>query len=334
MGGGMIVGLLNQVDSICSTFVFHGYQNLVNAYSTAIEGLVCLSIIVFGYALLQGLVELSMTEVSKRVLTIGFVLALAMKWGVFSEYVYALFTNAPSEIAGHIVQSIPGVSFNNQASANAALQQAFYDGMSFVNAAWDRGSYHNIAPYWWSIVLFVVVMALTGIALIELVVAKFGLAIYLVLAPLTIPCFLFQATKSSIFDGWLKHLITFAFIPIFIICALALGLMLMSAADTRIQQDIGSDLLTFTDLAPYILYAVITTGLVIKSTAMAASTAGGLAMGVSHRLGSHATTAKQWLTKNSSGGLSVGSPLGSNTNLSPQNYHNNPEPPKTTQSTN
>lgn len=294
--GGILISVLDQVDTVSQEFVFQGYQNLVAAYSPAIYGLAILSLIIFGYAILHGWVQLSLNEIGKRALMIGIILALAMNWGNFSNYVYALFVKAPNEIATHIIQSIPGTQFHSQIGVNAALQQAFYEGMSFVKAIWDRGGLPtNIGPYVWAMFTFMIVMLLVGIALIELVIAKFGLAIYLVLSPLIIPLFFFETTKSAIFDGWFKHLITFAFIPIFITSAMALGLMLMSSASHQISQDISNDTLTITDLVPYELYSFICIGLLIKSTFMAASTAGGFATGISHRLVDMTNSVKQLL---------------------------------------
>lgn len=287
----LIIDTLSQVDSITTQFVFDGYQNLVTTYSSAIYGLVALSVITFGYASLQGWVNLSLQEIGKRTLIIGFVLTFAMHWGKFSDDIYSLLEKAPDQIVSHIVTAIPGME--NKAKTEEALQEAFSEGMNFVKATWDRGSATNLAPFWWSMLLFILLMLLVGIALIELCFAKFGLAIFLVMAPLIIPCFLFESTKGIIFDGWIKHLVTFSLMPIFIITTLSLGLMLMSSSGATITHDIQNDLLTFEDLVPYELYGLITIGLLINASLMAASMAGGMSMGISQWAQDLAFNAKQ-----------------------------------------
>ena len=282
--GGMIVGLLSQVDTISQDFVFQGYQNLVSAYSPAIHGLIALSIIIYGYAALQGWVNFSFAETSKRLLTIGFVLALALNWGTFSSYVYDLFTKVPNEVSSHLIQSIPGTHFSNSESVTDALQDAWLSGYGFAAALWSLGGLHSIAPYLWGTAVLVIVVVVVGFALIELVVAKFGVAIFLVLAPLIIPMVLFKATKEVVFDGWLKHLVSFAFIPVFVVSALTLGLSLLSSSILDMKNTISSDSLTITTIAPYIIYSIVCFGLLYKAAHMAASMASGFSTGSSSAL--------------------------------------------------
>ncbi len=295
--GGMIVGLLNSMDSLSHTFVFQGYQNLVSTYKPAIEGLVLLAVIVFGYGSLTGWISLSLQEVSKRALLFGFILTFALNWGHFSEFVYSLFTNAPNEIASHLVESLPGNPFGGVGGVNEALQEAWYDLVTFYDAIWDRGSVSSPMPYLWACLLFLIGLILLAIALIELIIAKFGLAIYLVLAPLIIPMLLFKATKEVIFDGWLRHLVGFAFIPIFITSALTLGLMLMAESDNAIKAAIAADQLTITAIAPHLISSLICIGLLLKATAMAASTAGGFSTASASWIGHKAKNIGGWTVK-------------------------------------
>ena len=295
--GGMIVGLLNTIDSLSHSFVFQGYQNLVSSYKPAIEGLIVLALIVFGYGSLTGWISLSLEEISKRALLFGFVLSFALNWGHFSEFIYKLFTVAPNEVASHLVQSLPGNPFTVTGGVNQALQEALYDLMNFFNAIWDQGGISNLMPYVWAVLLLIIGLILMAIALIELVVAKFGLAIYLVLAPLIIPMLLFKATKEAIFDGWLRHLIGLAFIPIFITSALSLGLMLMAESDSAIKSAIAADQLTITAIAPHLISCLVCIGLLLKATAMAASLASGFSTASAQWAGDKAQQMGSWTFK-------------------------------------
>ena len=77
--------------------------------------------------------------------------------GNFSNYVYVLFTKAPDEISAHILQPISASSSMDTGGVNPALQQAFYEGMSIVNAVWERGGKLDILPYLWAVILFIMV---------------------------------------------------------------------------------------------------------------------------------------------------------------------------------
>jgi type IV secretion system protein VirB6 len=252
----MFVSLLTKIDAIAKDFVIHGYQQLVQTYSPAIYGLVTLCLIIYGYAVLQGWLTFSLAEVSKRVLTIGFVLVIALDWGIFSRYIYVLFTNS---------------SFTNADSINEAFQQAVMNGIGYGVAIWERGSWQHWFPFFWGGGLILLVWLMIAIAIFELVIAKLGLAMFLVLAPLVIPMLLFKATQEFVVNGWLRHVIGFAFIPIFVTTALALCLLVLADSSSSFQLAIQKDRLEITDTAPYILATIACIGLLLKAAHMAVS---------------------------------------------------------------
>lgn len=275
----MIVEILNQVDTITQEFVFNGYQGLVSAYKPAIFGLVILAIIVFGYALLHGFVEMSMAELGKRILLIGFVLTFALNWGTFSSYVYDLCTKAPNQIATTLLQSIPNTPFHDQGGVNLALDKYWDSSMFIASQTFAKGGISHWSPFLIGFLMILLTFILAGIALVELIMAKFGLAIFMVLAPLIIPTLLFKATKEALFDGWVKHLITFALIPIFITAGLALGLLLMASVMNNLDSMVEAGTIpTMQQVAPYMLYSIATIGLLMKASVMAVSMAGGFAL--------------------------------------------------------
>jgi len=146
----------------------------------------------------------------------------------------------------------------------------------------DRATFKKPTPLIWALFTWLAVFVMTVIALVDLVIAKFGMAIFLVLAPITIPLYLFSATKSAVFDGWLRFLVTFALIPIFVIASLALGLELMHDAQTKLANALqNGELASLTLVIPYELYVLVTVGLLLKATQYAAATAGNIAAGMS-----------------------------------------------------
>ncbi len=294
---GFIANLLSQVDSITNQFVFQGYQNLAAAFTPAITALIVLSVIILGYASLQGYVAISLREVSKRILTIGFILVFALDWGNFSSYIYNVFTQVPNEIASELLPTLQNNSVTDATSVNVSLQKALNDGFYFVKATWEQGSTSNVLPFLSSICMAGLLITWIGFALIELIVAKFGLAIYLVLAPVIIPLFLFQYTKNLIFEGWLKHLVIFSFIPIFITAAITLGLTLLQLISTDTQQAVTAHTLNLMSVVTYLIYSFICIGLIKKATWMASAIAHGFTTSASHYLDNTAALMKGQLVK-------------------------------------
>ena len=280
IGTGMLVSLLETTDKITQDFIFHGYANLVTTYKTAIFALVGLSITAFGYAIVNGWVQLSLAELSKRVLLIGFCIAFSIHWDFFSKFIYTFLSKGPNDIALHLVRAIPGSHYGNQTSINSALQQAFYDGISFGQSAWDRGSWSNELPWVWAALIWLVTYCFAGIALLELITAKFGLAILLVLSPLIFPTMLFPASKAMLFNHWTRHLLGFALVPIFVMSAITLSLMLISQSVDTLQEAIKNNQLTLTQPVAYVLCSIVNIGLIKKSAYLAVSLAAGFSMSV------------------------------------------------------
>jgi hypothetical protein len=276
---GMIVDLLNKVDEIANGFVINGYQNLANHYAPDIYALAILSLIVFGYAVATGWISLSLAEVTKRILLIGMVLEFALNWGTFSKYVYDLFTQAPNDLSDTLINAIPHTAIIAK-GVNGALQQAFFDGVGYGVAIMDQATALHWSPFFCGSAIILLVNLLTGIALIEIIGAKLGLSIFLVLAPVVIPTLLFKALKEMLFDGWVKHLITCAFIPIFVTTALALSLSLLANSSIEIGTSIKADSIDMSHMMAYIISIIVCIGLVIKAIHMATSIAGGFAMGL------------------------------------------------------
>lgn len=280
IGSGMLVSLLETTDKITQDFIFDGYASLVSNYKTTIFALVGLSITAFGYAVVNGWVQLSLAELSKRVLIIGFSVAFAIHWDFFSKFIYIFLVEGPNAIALHLVQAIPSSHYGNQLSINNALQQAFYDGISFGQGAWDRGSWSNELPWVWAALIWLVTYCFSGIALLELITAKFGLAILLVLSPLIFPMMLFPASKAMLFNHWTRHLLGFALVPIFVMSSITLSLMLISQSVDILQIAIKNNQLTLTQPVAYVLCSIVNIGLVKKSAYLAVSLAAGFSMSV------------------------------------------------------
>jgi type IV secretory pathway VirB6-like protein len=276
----MLLSILQATDNISSTLVINGYAQLVSAYKTAILSLAGLVITVYGYAIVNGFAELSMAQFGKRVLLISFALAFALHWDLFSTYIYDLFTKAPDQIAVHVLNAIPGSHYSDRDSVYGALQDAFDDGLKFGTSAWDRGGKLDFIPYLWAILIWLITFGISGVALLELVIAKLGLAIYLVLAPLAIPMVLFSATKSAIFDNWTRHLLGFALVPIFVMAAVTLTLLLFNKILGNINGSIGQDVLNIGVLTPYILCGIINIALLTRAAMMATSMAGGISTSI------------------------------------------------------
>lgn len=189
---------------------------------------VVIYIALLGWSILNGWIAMSVSHLTKHVLKIAIACSLATQWSFFSLFVYNVLTNGPNELSAILCQSLGKVSMNS-ASVNDTLQTVFDQGMALGVTTWNSGGLNSVSYYLYAVLIWLGILAVAGVALLEFVVAKFGLALLLVLAPVTCLLILWEGTKG-IFESWLRQLLSFALVPLFVTASLMLLLMLLQTA--------------------------------------------------------------------------------------------------------
>lgn len=266
---GIVSSMLAQVDEITKTYIIDGYRALSAYMRPVILSLFSLTVILFGWAILTGNSELSFREFSKRVLIAGFVIMLALNWGEFFKYVVKLFVDVPNEIS---IRLVSGVSKSGGVSTiSSALDQFFDQGQAVSEQLWKERSWGNWMPAIVSGTIYFLCVILTSIAILSLIISKFCLALFLALAPVMIPAYFFDTTKSMLFDGWFSGLTGFALIPIFTYACLAFILLLLQKIGIQIDPTSPIDL---KHASPFIIYLFVSCVLLYEAPKMATSIAG------------------------------------------------------------
>lgn len=212
----IILKLANHIDELTKAFIFNGYQALAKALSAPLASLCILLIIFMGFGLLRGLIKNPMEEFQKNLLRIGVVYMLAMNWGVFSEYVVTLFVQGASEIGEVIMYATPfKVPVITGSGVNGGLQSVFIEVIRVGAWTWDKASFKHWGPIFTAIMIYLAGLAVVGLALFEIIIAKLMLAICLCSAPLFIPLTLFDKTRAF-FDRWLGTIVGFSLVLVFV----------------------------------------------------------------------------------------------------------------------
>lgn len=281
MSTNIITNLLDQVDSITQSFTFTGYNNLVSHLQVEIHLAVVIYIAFLGWSVMNGWIDLSISILTKHVIKIAVALSLATHWDFFSLFIYNVMTHAPNELSSILTQSLNATSLLKGASLNEALQNVFDQGMQLGAATWSQGGISAISFYLYAGLIWLGTFLVTGIALLEFVVAKFGLALMLVLAPIFSLFLLWENTKG-IFESWLRFSLGFALVPTFITASLMLLLVLLQSALQNMELAILKEDYTLVSIAPFLLGSIVGIGLLLKSTSIASNMSGGLAIHVMH----------------------------------------------------
>src|ERR1035437_2186952 len=217
--------LIANIDNIVLAFVQGSFGSLTATVQTFWRLMFIVFIAVYGYKIfISG--KFSATDLITHCVKIIIVLVLATQWSAFFQFIYRMATDLPSDIAGQIMQAASNslgaqAQAATAASANTLLAQ-FYDRALAVcarlleGAGWSQfGLYLYVALIWLGAVAF------TGYATMLIILSKLVVAVILALGPVFILLLIFHATRK-LFEGWLRTLINYALVPVFVYTLLAL----------------------------------------------------------------------------------------------------------------
>jgi type IV secretion system protein VirB6 len=223
----VVVNFSNQVDTLTRNFIFNGYAALSNALAQPLAALSVLFIVLTGYGITRGIIKHPMSELVKFSIRLGIIYFFAMNWSHFSTYVMGLFIKGSSELSVVLMKSSSLVP-QPLAGDNIikGLQSVFTEVIRAGAMTIKKTSFKNLGPLFSALMIYLSGIAVTGIALMELIVAKLMMSVCLVTAPFFITLTLFDKTRAF-FDRWLGLLIGFSLVSIFVSSVVGLCMSLI-----------------------------------------------------------------------------------------------------------
>lgn len=229
----IIAQLFTELDALTHAYVFNGYKAMSHALALPLFSAGVIAISLLGLSISMGWVKGSLQNLTKLVIKISLVYAFTMNWGVFSQYVYTVMTEAGGELGQQLIQATPlPIPIVGGTGINGALQFAFNEFIQLGHLAWSEGSiglHTNIQPYIGAVIILASGIGMVLVGLFELALAKIMTALLLATAPLFIGFTLFKPTQTF-FDRWLGSVVGFALLPVFVSAMIALSLAMSQLA--------------------------------------------------------------------------------------------------------
>ncbi len=276
----MIEVLINQVDALVLVFVQNAFGNLMPIVQVLWRMMFIVFIAVFGYKIIiSG--RFKAPDLIVNCIKIIVLLCVATQWDTFYLLIYAMVTDLPSDISGQIMQgvasSLPSSAPTDTFSANAALS-LFYDRSMGVSAKLLQGAgWGNFGLYFYASIIWLGSIAFTGYAAMLIILAKIAVALLLAAGPIFILLLIFTNTRG-LFEGWLRTLLNYAIIPIFVYALLSLLLTLTESPLKAMEDNIGADGPVITYIAPFLFISWVSVMLLAQIMNISASITGGLSL--------------------------------------------------------
>lgn len=287
----MIETLITNVDDLVFALVQGAFGSLAPVVQTLWRLMFIVFIAVFGYkVIVSG--RFSAPDLLVNVLKIIVLLVVATEWNTFMIMVYDMTTDLPSDVAGQIMQgaasTLANPVANDETSANLALSQFYDRSMEVSEKLLEGAGWTKWGLYFYAGAIWVGAISFTAFAAMLIVLAKLAVAILLAVGPLFILLLIFNNTKN-LFEGWLRTLLNYAVIPIFVYALLALMLTLAEMPLQFMENNSNPDDPLITAIGPFLFTSVVAVLLLAQVMNMAASITGGLSLST---LGAEA-----WITR-------------------------------------
>lgn len=207
-----------------STYVGTVSSSVASSFAGVATTLVTLYLVLFGWAVMRGMVSEPINDFLIRMVRISLITAGAINVGVYNSYVVEFLWTAPDALAAVVVGGgTPTVSFLD------SLANQFHDaGGAYWRAGYAPGSFiPDFGNVFMAIFVWTAGILVTAYAAFLLALSKAGLAVLLGLGPLFVLTLLFEGTKR-LFDAWLGQCLNFVFLAV--VCAASVKLILSIAA--------------------------------------------------------------------------------------------------------
>jgi type IV secretion system protein VirB6 len=265
--------LLGSADIAVERFVFSVWQGFTEAATPLVTALLVISVVLFGYLVWQGRVQISRNEIGTRAAQLAIIFVFVTKVDVLDRFVYRIATDVPGAVASRMVLAT-GVS---DTTINRSLDEIFLSGIKTGGRILEEASVYDLGTVLFGFILIGVTMiALIPVGLV-LVLSKLAVGVLLGLAPFALLLYLLPATRG-LFEGYLRQLLGFALIPVMIYALLGLLLSLVRDVSAAVVQDSLEGVPGLAVVGPYIVVMVLVGLLSTQVLGWSSGIAGGLSL--------------------------------------------------------
>lgn len=206
-------GLVGAADGVTDSFLSQTYPAIAGAIAEPIYWAAVLYWALLGYKVYAGYAPLQWKDIlAKCVMTVA--VFGTLHWGGLAQWIYNAFVSFMEGAAATVMAGKP----------TAQMLDALWSNAEVVSARLRASNFNQIGLILDGLALFLVNCILFVIALAYMTIAKFGLAIMMVLCPLFIGFLMFPETRQW-FMNWVSQMLTFCFMYILVIAIVRFGFL-------------------------------------------------------------------------------------------------------------
>jgi type IV secretion system protein VirB6 len=208
-----IAGMIGSADGVTTAFLTQTYPALASAISTPIYLVAVLYWAVYGYKIYAGYEPMRWNSLLGKAFMTTAVFS-TLNWCGLAQSIYGFFTSFMEGAASTIMAG----------QSTASMLDALYNNVGQVSTLMQKVSWYQFGTILLGYGLFNLNCVLFILALVYMTIAKFGLAIIMVLLPVFVGFFFFEQTRQWAMN-WLSKMLNFCFIYILVIAIVRFGFL-------------------------------------------------------------------------------------------------------------
>lgn len=267
--------LVEATDAATRAYVENVWQTFDEQATPLIVGVATIALVIVGYLALLGRIRVSSPEFISRLFrwTFIFVLLLNMP-GVF-DVSYDLVTAVPDAIAGFLLAQAGRTEHEVMGMIETVMQA----GIESAEAVWAKAGWIDLSSHIVAGLLLVTALLLAVVAMTLLMLSNLAVGILLAVGPFFLILRLLDFGKG-LFEGWLRQLLIFSLVPIFVYSLIALNFTIFTEAQAQLVNASNLNQLTLTHVVPFVLVGIANLLLLTQVLSWAEGVGSGIALAV------------------------------------------------------
>lgn len=255
--------------------------NVWTAFDTQAEPVVLavatIALAVLGYLLFTGQLSMQLHQLLPRLFRWAIVLALLLNMPDLYAFVYPVVTDVPDAIAAFLLAAAGGL---NEDAVLGMIETVLQAGMNAASEVWSSSGYLDLSSHVISGLLLMTALALAIVAMVLLMLSKLAVGILLAVGPFPLILRLLDVGRG-VFEGWLRQLLTFSLVPVFVYSLIALNFTILQSAQLQLVTATTADQITLTQIIPFVLVGIANLLLLTQVLTWAGGVGGGVALAIS-----------------------------------------------------
>lgn len=273
-----VQSLVQATDTATRAYVENVWQEFDDQATPLILAVATIALVTAGYLMLTGRLRASSPEFIGKLLRWAFIFVLLLNMpGVFTVS-YDLVTAVPDGIARFLLAQAPAGGLT-EAQVVGRIETIMQAGMESAEAIWAKAGYLDLSSHIVAGLLLVTALLLAVVAMTLLMLSNLAVGILLAVGPFFLMLRLLDVGKG-LFEGWLRQLLTFALVPLFVYSLIALNFTIFTEAQDQLTNATTLNQLTLTQVVPYVLVGIANLLLLTQVLSWAGGVGGGIALAV------------------------------------------------------